>query len=408
MNTSSILRISLVLSVLFIISPLHAMATGESAYVTNMSPAGAINPGSMVTFYAASTGFVDPAYAVSDSFSASGATVGTIDKAGYFSWTPGIYDAGLHTLTISVTDPFKRSATTTTNILVASNSVILKDLSPGPVIAVRKPITFSLTAPGFITPQYSVYDSSYGSSISSRLVDSTGKFSWIPTTDDLGSHRLTIGVTDVYGHNAQTIQNITVINPTVSIQSVQPGTAVGVGSTFSFLAQGNMLTSPTYSVSDIFTGTSTVSTATTSSAGVFTWKPTSLDIGFHTLVATAADSYGNAASSTLMISVIPGTTNAFLPSASATPSSVVATTTATSTSATTKKYLFTTTLSIGSRGTAVTELQKRLATLGFFTGPINGYFGTLTAAAVKKYQKAKGFIQVGYVGPATRTALNKN
>jgi murein L,D-transpeptidase YcbB/YkuD len=46
-------------------------------------------------------------------------------------------------------------------------------------------------------------------------------------------------------------------------------------------------------------------------------------------------------------------------------------------------------------------------TLGFYTGPITGRFGSLTRAAVKAFQKARGLDQAGYVGPATRAALNR-
>ena len=73
----------------------------------------------------------------------------------------------------------------------------------------------------------------------------------------------------------------------------------------------------------------------------------------------------------------------------------------------TKKYLFTANLAIGSRGTAVLELQKRLTALGFYTGPITGYYGSLTSASVKQFQGANSISRLGIVGPATRAALNK-
>jgi hypothetical protein len=71
------------------------------------------------------------------------------------------------------------------------------------------------------------------------------------------------------------------------------------------------------------------------------------------------------------------------------------------------KYIFTTLLKLNDTGTAVTELQKRLTALGFYSGPVTGKFGGLTFAAVKAFQKANGIDQFGYLGPATRTALNK-
>jgi peptidoglycan hydrolase-like protein with peptidoglycan-binding domain len=75
-------------------------------------------------------------------------------------------------------------------------------------------------------------------------------------------------------------------------------------------------------------------------------------------------------------------------------------------SGTTAKYDFTEFLTIGSQNAQVTDLQKQLTADGFYSGPITGYFGTLTEVAVGKFQAAHGLAAKGYVGPGTRTALN--
>jgi|GEM_PF-1253211 len=69
-------------------------------------------------------------------------------------------------------------------------------------------------------------------------------------------------------------------------------------------------------------------------------------------------------------------------------------------------YNFTTRLAFGSTGEAVTALQNILTGNGFYSGPITGYFGALTRAAVKAFQSAKGIDPIGIVGPQTRAALN--
>lgn len=71
------------------------------------------------------------------------------------------------------------------------------------------------------------------------------------------------------------------------------------------------------------------------------------------------------------------------------------------------KYVFSASIKKGSKGKSVTELQTRLKTLGFYTGPVNGSFGSLTETAVKNFQKSKKLTQTGSLGPATRNALNK-
>lgn len=56
-------------------------------------------------------------------------------------------------------------------------------------------------------------------------------------------------------------------------------------------------------------------------------------------------------------------------------------------------------------------LQTFLVNLGpdiYPEGLITGYFGSLTQAAVKRYQEFKGIITTGYFGPLTRAAANQN
>lgn len=69
-------------------------------------------------------------------------------------------------------------------------------------------------------------------------------------------------------------------------------------------------------------------------------------------------------------------------------------------------FIFSKHLEYGTTNHDVTELQKRLTVEGVYAGPITGYFGNLTTAAVKKYQTMKGLDPIGQVGPGTRSALN--
>ena len=58
------------------------------------------------------------------------------------------------------------------------------------------------------------------------------------------------------------------------------------------------------------------------------------------------------------------------------------------------------------KGNDVTELQKRLTSDGVYSGPVTGYFGTLTKAGVQAWQEKNGLVKDGIVGPNTRTKLN--
>lgn len=62
-------------------------------------------------------------------------------------------------------------------------------------------------------------------------------------------------------------------------------------------------------------------------------------------------------------------------------------------------------IAFGARGDRVKELQRVLKQRGYFKGPVTGYFGQQTRSAVIRFQKAKGLLVDGTVGPQTKSAL---
>ncbi|WP_233261420.1 peptidoglycan-binding protein [Vitiosangium sp. GDMCC 1.1324] len=62
-------------------------------------------------------------------------------------------------------------------------------------------------------------------------------------------------------------------------------------------------------------------------------------------------------------------------------------------------------LRLESRGPEVAELQRRLLEAGFDPGATDGVFGVRTETAVKAFQKSRGLIVDGVVGPQTWSAL---
>ncbi len=63
-------------------------------------------------------------------------------------------------------------------------------------------------------------------------------------------------------------------------------------------------------------------------------------------------------------------------------------------------------LTLGSEGSEVSQLQKDLTGLGFYTNSIDGWFGSKTYDAVVSFQESQGLKTDGVVGPKTRAALN--
>jgi len=59
----------------------------------------------------------------------------------------------------------------------------------------------------------------------------------------------------------------------------------------------------------------------------------------------------------------------------------------------------------GARGSAVRTLQSLLQAHGAAPGPIDGDFGSVTEAAVRRYQASRGLVADGFAGGQTWTAL---
>jgi L,D-transpeptidase ErfK/SrfK len=58
-------------------------------------------------------------------------------------------------------------------------------------------------------------------------------------------------------------------------------------------------------------------------------------------------------------------------------------------------------------GPDVERVQRQLEALGYYRGPINGTYDTVTAEAVRRFQQDQGLAADGIVGPNTYDALQK-
>ena len=59
----------------------------------------------------------------------------------------------------------------------------------------------------------------------------------------------------------------------------------------------------------------------------------------------------------------------------------------------------------GSRGSEVTQIQTKLKRWGYYSGNIDGIYGTQTVNAVKYFQRKNGLTADGSAGPATLKAM---
>lgn len=59
----------------------------------------------------------------------------------------------------------------------------------------------------------------------------------------------------------------------------------------------------------------------------------------------------------------------------------------------------------GSRGSEVTQIQTKLKRWGYYSGSVDGIYGTQTVNAVKYFQRKNGLTVDGIAGPATLKAM---
>ena len=372
---------------------------------------------------------------VSFGLNGSTMTASDINSNGNFSWTPQSQDAGSHTITVDVTDSQGHSQSASETVTIVSTpTTSIGGLSPGSAVAIGSPLTFTVAASGFSSPNYTVSDSFAGSSVSNADINSSGAFNWTPTASDAGVHNFTVYVSDSSGHNANVSEQITVETPNVAVTSISPSSVVTVGTPLTITASAVGFINPTYSLSDPFSGSSLTS-GNINSSGVLTWTPASNDVGVHTITISATDTSGHNQSTSVSIEVesVAGTTvttsssetsnlsqtqiqsilsvlqsfgadQSVINSVSAALGEQTTTITASASSATSD--VFNTYLSPGITNNQVTELQNLLAKLGFFSGTATGYYGSETENAVIAFQAAHGISQLGVVGPATQAALN--
>lgn len=381
---------------LFLITPSHSFATG-TAGIYYLSPGSSVNLNQTVNFSVRVTGFTNPTYFVADSTDTSTITTSNINSSGNFSWTVKERDLGTHTITVTVSDSTGTTATVSQTITVGTAYATVQSISPGENVVPKQRVTFTVLPRGFTSPQFSVSDSII--SATSPGISSDGLFDWTPNIGDVGPHNMTIRVYDSIGNSAVTYQKINVLKPQLTIGTTTPGTTVGIGTPINFTVIPIGLSNPTYMIKDIFGGNSSLSNANIgSTTGEFRWTPKDDDRGTHYVTIKALDDFGNTAEVSVNLVVNFSKNN----STQITNSQNLSASNQTSSN----KYKFTRGLSVGSKGVEVSELQKRLTSLGLYSGPITGTFGPLTRTAVMKLQAKHNLEQLGSIGPKTRVILN--
>jgi peptidoglycan hydrolase-like protein with peptidoglycan-binding domain len=391
--------------------------------IQGITPGSAFLPGSTVSFTIVQNGFNNPTYTPSDSFSGSSVNGSATISNGVFMWKPDASQNGEHTITVYATDGSGYNAQASVSFRVGAGPSLAFPPSFTPNVTPGNPITFTMIPNGYAPTGFSVFDTFPGTTLSSNNISTTGAFAWSPQVSDIGSHTVTIiGQVGAYGASASTTQVINVLGPNgylppPPVATTTTSTSAGSAPSLSDLqkqllalqAQALTASTPAKSVTAGFQFTLALKQGSENNEvmelqkilqkeGYLSVAPNAY-FGPSTFAAVKKFQAANGLQQ--LGTVGPGTRAAL--NARSGGRSVVTTPAQSGT-----RFVFNNFMGVGDDdATQVSELQKRLKELGFFSDAVSGYYGANTEAAVKKFQTANGIAPSGYVASITRVALNK-
>ncbi len=249
---------------------------------------------------------------------------------------------------------------------------------------------------------------SVGQTVSVTISGGSMPYNISSSADNIFRPTLNVNVLSIYGvSNGSSLMNICSYSGSCATLSVTVGSSYQ--SSYSSSLPSGCTSSSGYSA---ITGLSCSGTSTASTLPYGCTTAT----GYSSITGLSCSSTSTSivvpagcTASTIFSSVTGQTCPNYVAGTSSASSSSSSSNTSSTTSSSSKSsiYKFTAALKLGSKGEEVKELQKKLKSLGYYKGTIDGSFGPQTEKSVKAFQKAHKLSQVGNVGPGTRAALNK-
>src|SRR6202040_2551600 len=222
----------------------------------------------------------------------------TANAQGAWSFTPTGLSDGAHTIVASQTDTFGNTGTATLSFTLDTTAPVVAITSPGgPTNQATQTITGTVDVAD-AGATVTILDGT--TAIGSAIVQGNG--SWTSTvTLNSGSNSLTAQVSDLAGNTATSsavVYTLSTSAPTVTESlTIDTGSSATDHITSNDALRGTGLANTV--VHFTVDGSPIVATATANAQGAWSFTPTGLSDGAHTIVASQTDTFGNTGTATL-------------------------------------------------------------------------------------------------------------
>jgi len=239
-------------------------------------------------------------------------TLGTATADGTGAWTfsPSGLANGAHTITVSETDAAGNTGT-------ASLTFTLDTVAPAVSIALAQDtgssstdkITSNGALKGTADPNATVTIKEGSITLGTVTADGTGAWTFLPSGLANGAHAITVSEIDTAG-------NIGTASLTFTLDTTAPAVSIALAQDTGTSSSDNVTSNATLTglvdsnaVVTISEGAIKLGTATADNSGAWTFSPSGLATGAHTITATEVDAAGNSSSANFSLTFAPLTDN---------------------------------------------------------------------------------------------------
>ena len=226
------------------------------------------------------------------------ATTVTANANGAWSFTPTGLADGPHTIVASQTDTFGNTGSASLSFTLDTTAPVVAITSAG---GPTNQAAHTLAGTGEAGSVVTLFDNGSATALGTATVGSNGTWSAGVTLSGNGSHSIVARETDAAGNTGSStavVFNLSTTGPTVTeALSIDTGSSASDHITSNDAVSGTGLANTV--VSFTIDGTAIATTVTANANGAWSFTPTGLADGPHTIVASQTDTFGNAGSASL-------------------------------------------------------------------------------------------------------------